>query len=411
MKEAFLKTTILSSVTAFLLFFGGQQNQLMGQQGIRTVVLDAGHGGHDVGNIGTRRYKRTEKDIALDVTLKLGQYISEAYPDIKVIYTRKTDKFIELQERAAIANRNKADLFISIHCNAAVEAPQASGTETWVMGLHVSKANLNVAMRENSVILLEDNYQNTYADFNPKDPDSYIAMSLMQSAYLDQSLSLAARVQEDFTKKIGRRNRGVKQAGFLVLYKTAMPAILVEMGFLTNKEEEDFLQSDDGKVYIASSVFRAFKDYKESMESLFGTEKVTETKGKTPEVEKSVQEVDNKESIKIEPKAVEKEPVDGHGQHVVTEINETPEIQFKVQFLTSPTKIAAGSKQLKGLTEFEALKIKGGYKYTTGSFGQYKEAKSRLDEVKKKFPSSFVVAFKGKEAIAVQQAIKLVEGK
>ncbi|HEX4887800.1 MAG TPA: N-acetylmuramoyl-L-alanine amidase, partial [Luteibaculaceae bacterium] len=216
-----------------VLLFTAVGVQAFGQTEIKTVVIDAGHGGHDPGNLGTGRYRTTEKDVSLDVALKLGEYIKDAFPSIKVVYTRSDDRFIPLNERANIANRSKADLMISIHCNSA-KATSAAGTETWVMGLHRSKENLEVAMRENSVILLEDNYESTYSDFNPRDPDSYIAMSLMQSAYLDQSVTLAAKIQEDFQKRVGRVNRGIKQGGLLVLYKSAMPAILIELGFLTN---------------------------------------------------------------------------------------------------------------------------------------------------------------------------------
>ena len=408
MKEAFFNPVFVLRFL-LLLIVSVQVGSLNAQDEINTVVIDAGHGGHDPGNLGTGRYKKTEKDISLLVAIKLGNYIKETFPKIKVIYTRKDDRFIPLQERANIANKNKADLFISIHCNAAPQAPQASGTETWVMGLHVSKANLGVAMRENSVILMEDNYQNTYADFNPRDPDSYIFMSLMQSAYLDQSLSLAARVQEDFTRKIGRHNRGVKQAGFLVLYKTAMPAILVEMGFLTNKEEEDFLQSDEGRTYIASSIFRAFRSYKESTENIYGAKPDSRTESNNDA--ESVEGNTNKESVKIDSKPVENEPVENKVENTSPEIDASGKIQFKVQFLTSPAKIASGSKQLKGLSEYESARSGGIYKYTSGSFDSYQEAKKRLDEVKVKFPSAFIVAFKGSEPIAVPQAIKLAEGK
>ncbi|MES2627470.1 MAG: N-acetylmuramoyl-L-alanine amidase [Bacteroidota bacterium] len=407
------------SLLSFIFFFGFSET-ILAQEGIRTIVIDAGHGGHDAGNLGTGRYKKTEKDVALEVALKVGEYIKEAFPEIKIIYTRKDDRFIQLGERANIANRNHADLFISIHCNAA-KAVQAAGTETWVMGLHVSKANLDVAMRENSVILLEDNYQNTYADFNPRDPDSYIAMSLMQSAYLEQSLSLASKVQEDFTKKVGRHNRGIKQAGFLVLYKTAMPAILIELGFLTNAAEEDYLQSSEGKVYMASSIFRAFRTYKEATESIYGKSAEKPEKEKEPEkpigkmpprtqekevISESKGEEDKKESIKIAHQDVEKQVVEKLTPKSDNSNSSKSEILFKVQFLTSPQKIAGGSPRFKGLDQVEPGKSNGSYKYTTGKFENYKDAKVKLEEVKAKFPSAFIVAFKDNEPIAVQEAIK-----
>lgn len=230
---------------------------------IRTVVLDAGHGGKDPGTIG--KFLK-EKDVVLKLALKVGEYIEKNLPDVKVIYTRKTDKFIELTERAAIANRNKADLFISIHANA-IANPQTYGTETWVMGLHKSEENLAVAKRENSVILYEDNYQEHYEGFD-NSPESYIMFSLMQNAYLENSLKLADRIEKQFKNKAGRHSRGVKQAGFVVLYKTATPSVLVEAGFLSNATEEKFLGTDDGQDLIASGIYRAFKDYKSDVESI-----------------------------------------------------------------------------------------------------------------------------------------------
>ena len=229
---------------------------------IKTVVIDAGHGGHDVGCIGSHS---KEKDVTLALALKLGKYLEENYPDIRVVYTRKTDEFIELIERANIANRAKADLFISLHCNANANKA-AYGSETFAMGLHVSEANLNVAKRENSVILLEDNYEKNYDGFDPKSTEAYIIFSLYQNVNIDKSLYLASKVQDQFTNKLKRYNRGVKQAGFIVLYKTNMPSILIESGFLTNKDDEEFLTSEEGQNNIAKSIYLAFKAYKEDLE-------------------------------------------------------------------------------------------------------------------------------------------------
>lgn len=230
---------------------------------IRTVVLDAGHGGKDPGTIG--KFLK-EKDVVLNIALKVGEYIEKNLPEVKVIYTRKTDKFIELTERAAIANRNKADLFISIHANA-ISNPKIYGTETWVMGLHKSEENLAVAKRENSVILYEENYQEHYEGFD-NSPESYIMFSLMQNAYLENSLNFADKIEKQFKSKAGRHSRGVKQAGFVVLYKTATPSVLVEAGFLSNVTEEKFLGTDNGQALIASGIYRAFKEYKSEVESI-----------------------------------------------------------------------------------------------------------------------------------------------
>ena len=225
---------------------------------VRKVVIDAGHGGADHGCSGK---SSKEKAIALQIALKVGAYIEQNLPDVEVIYTRKTDVFVELHERAAIANRANADVFISIHCNAnANTAPY--GTETYVMGLHSNVANLDVAKRENEVITLEDDYNQHYDGFDPNSPNAHIIFSLFQGAHLEQSIELAGRVEEQFAERVGRKSRGVKQAGFLVLYKTTMPAVLIETGFLTNANEEKFLASENGMDLIASAIFRAFRDYK-----------------------------------------------------------------------------------------------------------------------------------------------------
>lgn len=244
--------------------FGRQYTyaNLTGPYKIKTIVLDAGHGGHDVGCLGIHS---KEKDVTLALALKTGKLIEEHFPDVKVIYTRKTDVFIGLMERANIANKAKADLFISFHCNAN-KNKAAYGAETYAMGLHVSEANLSVAKRENEVILLEENYEKNYDGFDPSSTEAYIIFSLYQNVNIDKSLYLASKVQEQFTNKLKRYNRGVKQAGFIVLYKTNMPSILIESGFLTNKAEEEFLTSAEGQDNIANSVYLAFKTYKEDLE-------------------------------------------------------------------------------------------------------------------------------------------------
>ncbi len=231
---------------------------------VNVVVIDAGHGGKDPGTSGT---STKEKDVALKIALKLGKYIEDSMPGVKVIYTRKTDKFIALDERAKIANRSSADLFICIHANALKGAP-ARGTETYVMGLYKDKANFEVAKRENSVILMDENYQERYEGFDPNSPESYILFTLNQSAYQENSLKFAQKVEEQFKTRVGRSSRGVKQAGFIVLWQTTMPSVLIETGFLSNSKEEAFLASDNGQDLIASGIYRAFKEYKTEIESI-----------------------------------------------------------------------------------------------------------------------------------------------
>jgi N-acetylmuramoyl-L-alanine amidase len=230
---------------------------------LRTVVLDAGHGGKDPGTHGA---SAREKDVALKVALEVGELIKQNFPDVKVIYTRNNDTFVELIDRAGIANKNNADLFISIHCNSGPGS--AYGTETYTMGLHTTSGNLSVAKRENSVILQEDNYNENYNGFNPTSPQAHILFSLYQSAYIDNSLRFAEKVEREFKNKVGRSSRGVKQAGFLVLWKSAMPSALIELGFLTNSAEEKFLNDKTGQSYMASGIYRAFKEYKNELEAM-----------------------------------------------------------------------------------------------------------------------------------------------
>ena len=228
---------------------------------LRTVVLDAGHGGKDRGCAGV---SAREADVALGVILALGRQIQENMPDVKVIYTRKTNVFVELDERAAIANRNHADLFISVHCNAGPS--QGHGIEVWTMGLHKTTANLGVAQRENSVILQEKDYQKRYDGFDPSSPKSHILFSLFQSAYITNSVRFAQRVEHQLRTSVNRSSRGVKQAGFIVLWKSTMPSVLIESGFLTNPSEERYLNDKANQSYMAAGIYRAFREYKRELE-------------------------------------------------------------------------------------------------------------------------------------------------
>jgi N-acetylmuramoyl-L-alanine amidase len=234
------------------------------QYKVKRVVIDAGHGGKDPGCLGK---KAREKNIALSVALNLGKLIKKNHPDVQVIYTRSTDVFIELHNRAAIANKNSADLFISIHCNSN-NNKNIKGSESYVMGLDKSNGNLEVAKRENEVILLEEDHETQYEGFDPNSPQSHIVFSLYQNAYLANSISMAEKVENQFKTTVKRNSRGVKQQGFLVLWKTAMPSVLVELGFLTNSQEETYLSDPLSQQYLASGVYRAFREYKEELESL-----------------------------------------------------------------------------------------------------------------------------------------------
>ncbi|PIB35998.1 N-acetylmuramoyl-L-alanine amidase [Reichenbachiella sp. 5M10] len=259
-----MKNVLLIGIFALSLLFASFNHTGVKDYRIRKVVIDAGHGGKDQGTSGQFSL---EKDIALSIALETGKIINEYLPDVEVIYTRKDDSFPTLYERADVANNNHADLFISIHCNSAPYSEKVHGTETYIMGLHMSNENFEVAKRENSVISLEQNSDEHYEGFDPKSPESYILFSLYQNAYQQNSLELAQNVEDQFKNRVGRRSRGVKSAGFLVLWKTSMPSVLIETGFLSNAKEEKDLNDKLQQTYIASGIFRAFRDYKNQLES------------------------------------------------------------------------------------------------------------------------------------------------
>ena len=284
-----VKRSIFFFLALALVYFSGSAQNGSEPYRMKTIVVDAGHGGKDPGNLGTGRYKTREKDIALDVALRVGGYIKKQFPEINVIYTRDTDVFIGLNERADIANKAKADLFISIHCNA-FPNPNSNGVETFVLGLHRNQENLEVAMKENSAIFLEEDYKTKYEGFDPNSAESIIALTIMQSAFLQQSLSISSYIQKQFKERVGRRDRGVKQAGFLVLRRTTMPSILVELGFLTHAPEEDFLNTENGKAYMASAIFRGFKEYKEIVEDPLPEGYVPEPSNSNEETEEDKQQ-------------------------------------------------------------------------------------------------------------------------
>ena len=231
---------------------------------VKKVVIDAGHGGHDSGALG--RFSK-EKDVALRIALEIGKLIKRHMKDVEVIYTRQKDKFVTLHSRAHVANKNNVDAFISIHCNATSKGHTAYGTETYTMGLHTSRHNLEVAKKENSVILMEENYQEKYQGFDPQSSEAHILLALYQSAYNESSLRLAQNIENQFKDCVKRKSRGVKQAGLWVLWKTTAPSVLVEVGFLTNPSEEKYLNSKVGQRHIASGIFRAFRNYKEHVEA------------------------------------------------------------------------------------------------------------------------------------------------
>ncbi len=368
-----LLLVIILSYNSFLFGQSTVNNQ------IKTIVIDAGHGGKDPGAMGTKRYSKYEKDIALSVSLMLGEYISNAYPDINVLYTRSKDVFLELNERTDFANNANSDLFISIHCDGFTNST-ASGASVFVMGMSKLKANLDVAMRENSAIYLEDNYQYKYDGFDPKSIESYIVFNLMQNTYLEQSLRLAEYVENQFASKANRKSRGVKQAPFYVISRTNMPSILIECGFLTNPDEEDYLQTDIGQDYIASAIFRAFRKYKENLES--------------------------KDNNIVEEVAVINDP------NKITNIqrkksdNTQDRVVFKVQIGSYLNSMSTDKLFIKLNAEEELLN--GTYKYYVGS----ENSKSNADLIKNKmrdlgFYGAFIVAFYKDTRISIKEALTL----
>jgi N-acetylmuramoyl-L-alanine amidase len=343
---------------------------------VKTVVIDAGHGGHDSGCLGA---SSKEKEITLALALQLGNYIETKLPDVQVIYTRKTDKFIALEERAAIANRNKADLFISIHCNAASSA--AHGAETFVMGLHKTDDNLAVAKRENSVMMLEDNYKEIY-NFDPNSPEAYIMLSLNQNAYLEQSTLFASLVQSEFRDRVGRHDRGVKQAGFWVLHRTAMPAVLIEAGFLTNNTEENFLRTKYGQDLMASAMFRAFRDYKTKIESNQPLAKIIET-------------------VKIEEKKVETPN---------TYEPQKDELYFNVQFMATKSKVDLNDVKLKNVPSKKIEVINDIYRYMSGPFNSYQVAQNILSQIKNLgYKDAFIVPYKNNQRLNLKDVEHLLK--
>ena len=357
-----------------------------------TLVLDAGHGGKDPGNLGTGRYTATEKDIALDVALKLGAYIEDNLPEVNVIYTRKDDSFPTLRDRVKMANEAQADLFLSIHCDA-FETTGARGSSTYVMGMHKSDESLRVAMRENASMFKEEGYEQNYDGFDPNDPDTYIALSLRQNVNLDASLTLGAAIQKQFKERVGRRDRGVKQAGFYVISYTTMPSTLVELGFLTNPEEEDFLHSETGKSYLASAIYRAFRD-------TYLASRATEDSHPQSQDASPDSSLDAASEGTLAQDETPELPA-------AEESDERPAVWFGVQILTTNQELSADSPQLRGHSEAKPYIRHGMHKYILGQHATPDEAHLAKTALRAEgFEDAFVVAFQGESQIPMSEARK-----
>lgn len=456
MRIVFLKVIFTFS----LIFFWGISYSQSTVYKLKTVVIDAGHGGKDPGAVGK---VAKEKDITLAIALKTGKYIQEKVPGVKVIYTRSTDEFIELHKRAEIANKNNANLFISIHVNASTNTA-AYGTDSWIMGLHKSKANLEVAKLENKVIMVEDNYSTKYQGMSADSTEAIIIHTMMQSANLEQSAFLGSLIQNQFRNNVGRKDRGVHSAPFMVLWRTSMPSILIETGFLSNPEEEQFLITQEGQDLMASAIYRAFKEYKTNIET-----KTNIGYTNAPVEETPTQQVKPTEPLKqIEPTVPIKKPITQQTQTLAKEQpkNETnpkdslqkplsqtelidkfanqlqndtlPKIEVKpithtqqtvqtvkpivepiakeqpkinnsgiiysIQLASSKTKIDPTPANFKGFENVHIIQEDGWYKYSIFTSNTYKEIVAYHQKVKVKYPESFLVARKNGVKIPIQEA-------
>jgi N-acetylmuramoyl-L-alanine amidase len=350
------------------------------------VVLDAGHGGKDYGAV---YHGNIEKNIALQTVLKVGA-ILEKDPQIDVVFTRKSDVFIELQQRANIANKSKGSIFVSMHCNAN-KNQAAEGNETYVMGITRNSSNLEVAKNENEVVTLETDYKIKYDGYDPNSPESVIGISILQEEHLDQSIELAGRVQEFFTKKTDNKNRGVKQAGFLVLRQITMPRVLIEMGFVSNKEEGEFLNSETGQDLLAEAIANAIMDYKNEFFNPSNNDEVKEDEKVPAKKEEIIEkEIPKKEQIikKVE-KTIEKG------------------IVFKIQISTSTKELVTIPSNFKGLSPISVEPSGSLFKYFYASEKNYDIIKQKLEEAKQKgYTTAFIVAYKDGIKINVTDAIK-----
>ena len=375
-----MKQRIVSFLCLILLVFGVEAKDF-------TVVIDAGHGGKDPGAVSATG-KIREKDITLKVALMVGESIKKNHPEVKVLYTRKTDVFVGLNDRARMANKADADLFISIHVNAA-ENRSAKGAETFTLGVEAdrTKRNLDIAKRENGVILYEENHEKTYANFNPNSPESYIIFEFMQSEFVKESIHIAQYVQENFANDANRLDRGVRQAGFLVLNATSMPSILVELGYISNAEESKYLASDAAQKRLSNCISKAFDSYYADLMKLNGTQNA--------EVVSPVISVVNEAEG-----AVAEDPI-------IVEPTKDDAPVFKVQFLSSSKKLAKGDAAFKGLAPVEHYYDRGLYKYTYGASADYNEILRIKRKVNEKFKDAFIVAFVKGERIDTQKAIAM----
>ena len=396
-----------------------------------TLVIDAGHGGTDAGAVGAIT---KEKHINLNVALAFGRLVERNCPDVRVIYTRKTDVFVPLHTRADIANRNKADLFISIHTNALPKGRISRGMETYTLGMHRAADNLDVAKRENSVILIETDYKERYQGFDPRSAESYIMFEFMQDRNMAQSVDLAKYVQRRTCASAARQNKGVKQAGFLVLRETSMPSCLIELGFISTPDEERFLHSASGVEQLGRGIYQAFVDYRNQYDKNISVPYKAE-----PVQEVSIPAVVPQEEPKVAPKPKAEPKVEPKPEpqpepqvepkpepQVVAPVEQKPQVTapveqkpqvvvqnpapaapvFKLQILASSSRLKANDARLKGQTDATCYEEGGLYKYTVGASEDYNEINQLRKTLQEKFPQAFVIAFKNGQKMNVSEAIR-----
>lgn len=361
-----------------------QPKETADESRINVVVIDPGHGGRDAG---ASSGNAVEKEIVLDIALKLGNYISKAFPEVEVIYTRETDVFVPLYKRAQIANKNNADLFISIHANS-VSQSYVQGTETFILGMHRTQDNLKVAKKENEVILLEDDYTATYEGFNPNSPESYIMFELVQDEYLEQSAMLASAIQDQFRERAKLIDRSVKQAGFLVLRQTTMPSVLVEAGFLSHRDDRSYLMSEAGRDYLASSIFLAFRDYKNKVEEKSSFHIVSEDLTN----QKAIENPNNSTGKPIPKKVINPDEEKG--------------IWFSVQVAALSTQKKVIPENFKGEEMIFRQSERKIHRYFSGKFETLENAREEKNRLQPKFSGAFIVAFENGKLISVKKALR-----
>jgi len=363
------------------------------------VTIDAGHGGHDTGAPGK---KSVEKNIALGIALKLGHYIESLMENVDVYYTRKTDVFIPLYERAQIANRNKSDLFISIHVNANKKSAP-TGTSTYVMGFSRSAENLDLVMQENKAILLEKDYQTKYAGFDPTSPESYIIFNNVQNNNLTQSLEIAAAVQDQLRTRGQRKDIGVHQGNLVVLWGCAKPSVLIETGFISNVQEEEFLMTDDGQDIIASAIYTAFREYKESVDSKISV--LAKTVITKPEIEKKTEDTEKKGKESEKGPVKEQVKVISNPVDSISSLGSGSDAEYRVQIVASLKKLLPNARDFKGIKGLKEFNIDGYYKYMSQSVKTYQEALELRRKLGASFQGAFIVAFKNGERVPLNTII------